>query len=73
MLPTLQYSLDMIKDEAREMLNKGLISRHQPIYRLCCHFPAQDWDYIECELERHDFLLRDQICDLFSCEEWSED
>lgn len=73
MLPTLQYSLDVIRDEAQEMLKKGLIHRHQPLYILCCYFPAQDWNCIECELERNDFLLRDQISDLIGSEEWLDD
>ncbi|OLP20029.1 DUF4327 domain-containing protein [Leptolyngbya sp. 'hensonii'] len=72
-LPTIQYSLAMIQGEARALLEQGLINRRQPIYALCRCFPAQDWPYVESELERNEFLLRDRICDLLACEVWAED
>lgn len=72
-LPSLQYSLDVIQDEARELVLKGLISRQQPIYTLCQYIPPRDWVCIECELEKCDFLLRDRIGDLIGREEWDND
>jgi hypothetical protein len=73
MTTSVQYSLEVIKEEARQLTRKGILSRCQPIFILCRHFPTREWEQIECELERHDFLLRDQIGDLLAAEEWIED
>lgn len=73
MLQYTRYSLDAIKDEACELVRKGVIDRKQPIYVLCQFLPMGEWEAIECELERHDFLLRDQVLDLIGCEDWRED
>lgn len=73
MLQHVRYSVDAIRDEACELVRKGAIDRKQPIYVLCQYLPAAEWVAIECELERNDFLLRDQILDLIGCEDWSED
>ncbi|NJR60015.1 MAG: DUF4327 family protein [Cyanobacteria bacterium CRU_2_1] len=73
MLQYVRYSLDAIRDEACELVHKGIVDCKQPIYVLCQYFPACEWEAIECELERNDFLLRDQILDLIGCEEWYED
>ena len=68
-----QYSIEMLKDEARQLVEQGIVSRHQPIYVLCQHIPPREWMYVECELERCDYLLRDQIGDLVSSEYWEND
>ncbi len=75
MLNTLsvQYSLDVIQDEARHLVDRGLLSRQQPIYSLCQYIPAREWVCVECELERHNFLLRDRIGDLMGSENWDND
>jgi hypothetical protein len=73
MLQYIRYSLDTIRDEACELIRKGVINSKQPIYTLCQYLPACEWEAIECELERNDLLLRDQIIDLIGCEEWCED
>jgi hypothetical protein len=54
-------------------VEKGIISRQQPIYVLCQYIPAREWVCVECELERCDFLLRDRIADLIGSEEWDND
>ncbi|NJL83011.1 MAG: DUF4327 family protein [Chloroflexaceae bacterium] len=71
--PSVRFSISAIKDEVRHLVEKGVISRHQPIYVLCQHIPPRDWVGIECELERCDFLLRDQIGDLMADEVWDND
>ncbi len=71
--PSIHYTIDMIKDEARQLVEKGVISRRQPIYVLCQYIPAREWVCVECELERCDYLLRDQIGDLMPSETWDED
>ncbi len=67
------YSIEMIRDEARHLVEKGVVSRHQPIYILCQYIPAREWVCVECELEQCDYLLRDQIGDLIACENWEND
>ncbi|AFZ54020.1 MAG: hypothetical protein Kow0091_19640 [Geminocystis sp.] len=67
------YSIEMIRDEARHLVEKGVVSRHQPIYILCQYIPAREWVCVECELEQCDYLLRDQIGDLIACENWESD
>ncbi|UBF30644.1 DUF4327 family protein (plasmid) [Kovacikia minuta CCNUW1] len=73
MLRRVQYSLDVIQEEARRLVCQGILKRHQPIYMLCKYFPAREWGYVERELERNDFLLRDSILDLLGSEDWCED
>ncbi|MGL5080345.1 MAG: DUF4327 family protein [Microcoleaceae cyanobacterium] len=70
---TVQYSLETIRDEARELLNRGVVSRNQPIYTLCQYVPAREWVCVEGELEACDFLLRDCIGDLVGSEKWDND
>ena len=67
------YDLNVIKDEVRQLVEKGTVSRHQPIYVLCQYIPAREWVCVECELEKYDYLLRDQIGDLIPREEWDSD
>lgn len=67
------YSIDVVRDEARRLVAKGIVSRHQPIYTLSNHISARDWVYVENELNRCDFLLRDRICDLLGNECWDND
>ncbi|MGB3205156.1 MAG: DUF4327 family protein [Crinalium sp.] len=70
---SLRYSIEVIQDEARQLVDKGVISRQQPIYVLCQYIPAREWVCVECELERCNFLLRDRIGDLMGHEEWEND
>lgn len=72
-LSTVQYSIDVIKDEARQLVSKGIVSRQQPIYSLCQYIPAREWAYVENELEKSNFLLRDRIGDLMGREVWDND
>jgi hypothetical protein len=73
MVTAVQFSLDMIRDEARHLIETGVVSRQQPICKLCQFFPAREWVCIECELERNEFLPRDRIIDLLGREDWSDD
>lgn len=70
---TIHYSIEMLKDEVRQLVEKGVISRQQPIYVLCQYIPAREWVDVECELERCDYLLRDRIGDLIGSEQWEND
>ena len=66
-------SIDTLRNEARQLVEKGIISRSQPLYVLCEYLPAREWLGVECELERCDYLLRDRIGDLLCCERWDND
>ena len=72
-MTTVRYSLDIIRDEARQLVEKGLLHRQQSIYNLCQYIPASDWLEVELELELNEFLLRDTIIDLLGKEEWKND
>ena len=67
------YTIDMIRDEARQLVYQGVLSRRQPIFALCQCIPAREWIYVEQELEKNEFLLRDRIVDLLGREDWRED
>ena len=69
----IQYSLDVIQDEARHLVHEGVLSRQQPIYTLCQFIPPREWACVERELEKCDFLLRDRIADLIGSEQWDND
>jgi hypothetical protein len=71
--PSTNYSINLIKDEVRQLIEKGTVSRQQPIYILCQYIPAREWVCVECELERFDYLLRDRIGDLIADEHWDND
>ncbi|MCM0594273.1 MAG: DUF4327 family protein [Gloeotrichia echinulata IR180] len=68
-----KYDIEVIKEEARQLVKKGLIKRQEPIYVLCKYIPIRDWVCVEFELENNEFLLRDRIIDLLSSEDWTED
>jgi len=67
------YTLDFIRDEIRALLDRGMISRHQPIYSLANHIPPREWLSVERQLEDKDYLLRDRIGDLLGAEQWDND
>jgi hypothetical protein len=71
--PQINYSIEMIQEEARQLVDKGVVTRQQPIYVLCQYIPAREWVCVECELERCNFLLRDRVGDLMGQEEWTND
>lgn len=68
-----QYTLDMLRDEARQLIERGMVNQQQPIFTLCNYISAREWPYVELELERNDFLLRDRLVDLIDQKEWLED
>ena len=73
MVATVDYSIDEIKQEARYLVEKGMIERQNTICVLCEFIPPREWICAECELEKNDYLLRDHICDLLAKDEWEED
>ncbi|CAN5823662.1 DUF4327 family protein [soil metagenome] len=67
------YTLDMLRDEARALVDKGAVTRQEPIYTLCRYIPGREWECFKIELEENEFLQRDHIVDLLSQESWEED
>jgi len=67
------YTLDSLRDEARELVYSKAVDRQQPIYILCQHIPEHRWQCFELELAEHEFLQRDRIIDLLSQERWETD
>ncbi|NJN75777.1 MAG: DUF4327 family protein [Synechococcaceae cyanobacterium RL_1_2] len=72
-LPRFTYSIEQIKDEVLHLIEQGIIDIKQPIYVLCQFIPAREWLCVEHELERCDYLLRDQIGDLLPNRHWESD
>jgi hypothetical protein len=73
MIQAIQYSVGLIQDEARQLVQKGVIGPQQPIYVLCKYIPAREWAFVECVLEENDYLLRDRIGDLIGRQDWDND
>ncbi|MDZ8052037.1 MAG: DUF4327 family protein [Aulosira sp. ZfuVER01] len=73
MQTSVRYDLEVLKEEARQLVDKGAVKRNDPIYTLCKFIPGRDWVCVEFELEENEFLLRDKIIDLLTNEEWNED
>ncbi len=69
----IQYSLDAIKEEVRQLIEQGVIRRTQPIQVLSEHMAAREWHQIEFVLESSEYLQRDAIGDLVAYENWDND
>ncbi len=70
---TKRYSINAIREEASNLVEIGAMSLDQPLRILYEYLPAQYWNKIERELERHDYLLRDRIIDLIGNLYWDND
>jgi hypothetical protein len=70
---TRHYTIDDIREEAKQLVECGTLDRCQPIYALCGYIAAREWPFIEAELEDYDYFLRDRIGDLLANETWSND
>jgi hypothetical protein len=72
-ISTKRYSINTIREEAHNLVEKGVITLNQPLRILFEYLPMQQWNIIECELERHDYLLRDRVIDLIGQLKWDSD
>ena len=70
---TKRYDIGTIREEACNLVETGMISVNRPLRILFEYLPIQYWNKIECELERHDYLLRDRIIDLIGKFDWEND
>lgn len=68
-----RYSIGTIREEAINLVQIGVIALDQPLRILFEYLPARQWNLIECELERYDYLLRDRIIDLVGEVNWDND
>jgi hypothetical protein len=68
-----RYSITAIREEAINLVQNRIIALNQPIRILFEYLPAPQWNAIECELERSDYLLRDRIIDLVGKIDWGND
>jgi hypothetical protein len=72
-IPSLTYTIDLIKDEIQALVERKIISRQQPLYVLAQYIPAREWLQVERELEQREYLLRDRVGDLLDHETWDND
>ncbi|MEO1006414.1 MAG: DUF4327 family protein [Cyanobacteria bacterium J06638_38] len=70
---TKRYSIAAIREEANNLVQVGVVALNQPLRILFEYLPAKQWNSIECELERYDYLLRDRIIDLVGEPNWDND
>lgn len=63
-------SIESLKEKARSLVERGIISRHQPVSILFEYITASEWIDFERELEINGYILRDRIVDLLSSEKW---
>ncbi len=68
-----RYSISAIQDEVRALVTKGSIGRQSQIYLLSRYFGDREWQQVERELEDHEYLLKDPVCDLIGRESWASD
>lgn len=68
-----RYSIITIREEAINLVQMGVVAVDQPLRILFEYLPPRQWNLIECELERYDYLLRDRIIDLVGEVDWSSD
>lgn len=68
-----RYSISAIREEAVNLLELGVIDLDQSLRILFEYLPPREWNKIECELERYDYLLRDRIIDLVGEINWDSD
>lgn len=67
------YSIDLLRDEAKGLIQSGSLHRQQPIYALYQYIPPREWSSLEWELECHNFLPRDRLADFVGREDWDND
>ena len=68
-----RYPIAAIREEATNLVQNGVIALDRPIRILFEYFPAPQWNTIEYELEKHDYLMRDRIIDLVGKIDWAND
>ena len=73
MLVDKQYSITLIQDEVRALLDRGTLTHQNRLLSLSEYYSDREWQHIERVLTCNDYILRDRICDLVSQETWDND
>ncbi len=60
------YSIDEIKNEARQLIECGAVDDQQPIWVLCEFIAPGECLDMEEEIEKNHYLLREHIADLIT-------
>ena len=60
------YSIDEIKNEARQLVKCGAVDDQQPIWVLCEFIAPGECVEVEEEIEKNHYLLREHIADLIT-------
>ena len=60
------YSIDEIKNEARQLVECGAVDEQQPIWVLCEFIAPGECVEVEEEIEKNHYLLREHIADLIT-------
>ena len=68
-----EYNFDLIVEEVKALLEKGVIDRFQRLYVLANYIPAREWLTVEMELEEKGYSLRDQVKEIVSKQRWEND
>ncbi len=66
------YSIDEIKNEARQLVECGAVDDQQPIWVLCEFIAPEECLSVEEEIEKNHYLLRAHIADLITKKEGEE-
>ena len=61
---SIRYSIDVIRESARELVEKGVVTSQQSISTLCQYIPMLHWQEVETELKLNDLSFSDRIIDL---------
>ncbi|MGK7897017.1 MAG: DUF4327 family protein [Xenococcus sp. (in: cyanobacteria)] len=61
-----RYSIDEIKNEARQLVECGAVDDQQPIWVLCEFIAPGKCLEMEEEIEKNHYLLREHIADLIT-------
>ena len=67
------YNFDLIVEEVKALLEKGVINRFQPLYILANYIPSREWLTVELGLEEKGYLLRHQIKEILTQQTWDND
>ena len=73
MLTERRYSISIIQEDVRALVEKGRLAKRHQIYALARHYSTSEWKSIEHVLETNDYLLRDPVGDLIGQESWLND
>ncbi len=73
MIQAVRFAFSQICDESRYLVERGRISRQQPIADLALFYDRAEWPEVVHELQRHEFSLGSPICELLAHEDWPND